>query len=143
MLRWFPRFQVANKYFSCRPNDLNLVVTNFMFCIHVKQPLPPGNNSIAVNKYYYIYNLQITPYLQCFTSLLALGITCGFLFLVITLISIACSQFEKVKAAILDIRQQHMTSHHGVEDEHDNAIANCDLQAKLNACIRHHHEIMA
>ena len=29
MLRWFPRFQVATTY-------LNLVVTNFMFCLHVK-----------------------------------------------------------------------------------------------------------
>ena len=36
MLRWFPRFQVATTCFSCNPPDLNLVVTNFMFCLHVK-----------------------------------------------------------------------------------------------------------
>jgi len=36
MLRWFPRFQVATTYFSCSPYYLNLLVTNFMFCIHVK-----------------------------------------------------------------------------------------------------------
>ena len=36
MLRWFPRFQVATTCFSCSPTDLNLVVTNFMFCLHVK-----------------------------------------------------------------------------------------------------------
>ena len=36
MLKWFPRFQVATTYFSCSPPDLNLVVTNFMFCLHVK-----------------------------------------------------------------------------------------------------------
>ena len=36
MLRWFPRLQVATTCFSCSPTDLNLVVTNFMFCIHVK-----------------------------------------------------------------------------------------------------------
>ena len=35
MLRWFPRFQVATACFSCNPPDLNLVVTNFAFCIHV------------------------------------------------------------------------------------------------------------
>ena len=35
-LRWFPRFQVATTCFSCSPSDLNLLVTNFMFCIHVK-----------------------------------------------------------------------------------------------------------
>ena len=36
ILRWFPRFQVATTCFSCSPPDLNSVVTNFMFCIHVK-----------------------------------------------------------------------------------------------------------
>jgi uncharacterized membrane protein len=36
MLRWFPRFQVATTCFSCSPPYLNLLVTNFIFCIHVK-----------------------------------------------------------------------------------------------------------
>ena len=64
MLRWFPRFQIATTRFSCSPPDLNLLVTNFIFCIHVKQPLPPGDNPIAVNNnnnnnyYYYYYRLH-------------------------------------------------------------------------------------
>ena len=36
MLRWSPTFQVATTCFSCSPPDLNLVVTDFMFCLHVK-----------------------------------------------------------------------------------------------------------
>ena len=36
MLKRFPTFQVATTCFSCSPPDLNLVVTNFIFCIHVK-----------------------------------------------------------------------------------------------------------
>jgi len=36
MLRWFPTFQVATTCFLCSPPDLNLLVTNFIFCIHVK-----------------------------------------------------------------------------------------------------------
>ena len=36
MLRWFPRFQVAITCFSCSPSYVNLLVTNFVFCIHVK-----------------------------------------------------------------------------------------------------------
>jgi len=36
MLRRFPTFQVATTCFSCSPPDLNLVVTNFIFCLHVK-----------------------------------------------------------------------------------------------------------
>jgi len=35
-LRRFPTFQVATTCFSCSPPDLNLAVTNFIFCIHVK-----------------------------------------------------------------------------------------------------------
>ena len=35
-LRWFSRSQVATTCFSCSPPDLNLVVTNFTFCVHVK-----------------------------------------------------------------------------------------------------------
>jgi hypothetical protein len=70
------------------------------------------------------------------------GITYGFPSLVTAFISVACSQFEKVKTAILDIRQQNITTHHRQEDENDYAIAKCELQTKLNACIRHHQEIM-
>jgi len=36
MLRWFPKFQVATTCFSCSPPDLNLSVTNLIFCMHVK-----------------------------------------------------------------------------------------------------------
>ena len=36
MLRWFPRFQVANTCLSYSHSDSNLLVTNFKFCIHVK-----------------------------------------------------------------------------------------------------------
>ena len=36
MIRWFPKLQVATTCFSCSPPDLNLLVTNFIFCIHVK-----------------------------------------------------------------------------------------------------------
>ena len=50
-LRWFPTFQVATTCFSCSLPDLNLLVTSFIFCIHVKQGRPPGDNPIAVNKY--------------------------------------------------------------------------------------------
>jgi len=81
-------------------------------------------------------------YLQCFTSLVAMGISCGYMTLVTTLIHVACSQFDKLKLAILDIRQQRITPHRGHEDGEVHTIANCDLQAKLNACIRHHQNII-
>jgi len=36
ILRWFQRFQVATTCFSSSPPDLNLLVSNFIFCMHVK-----------------------------------------------------------------------------------------------------------
>ena len=45
-LRWFARFKVATTCFSCSPPDLNSVVNNVIFCIHVKEPLPPGDSQL-------------------------------------------------------------------------------------------------
>jgi len=84
----------------------------------------------------------LLTYSQCLTSLLMVALYCGFLSLYTILIAVACAQVQKVKAAILDIRQQSTTSHHVQEGEQVHAIAKRSLQAKLKACIRHHQEIM-
>jgi hypothetical protein len=55
----------------------------------------------------------------------------------------ACTQFDKLNAAILDIRQEHITPNQEQGDEQIHTIENCKLQAKLNACIRHHQDIIA
>jgi hypothetical protein len=86
--------------------------------------------------------LLIFTYLQCFPSLLAAGTVFGYPSLVTTLITVACSQFDKLNAAILDIRQQHITPHHRQGDQQDHKMSNRDIQAKLNVCIRHHQDII-
>jgi len=73
---------------------------------------------------------------------LTAGIVCGYMSLFTTLIAVACSQFQKLNVAILDIRQQHITPQHRQKDEQVHTIANCDLQTKLNVCIRHHQNII-
>ena len=50
-----PEILSCHYIFSSNPTDLHILVTNFIFCIYVKQPLPPGDNPIALNKYYYYY----------------------------------------------------------------------------------------
>jgi len=64
MLRRFPRFQVTTTCFSCSPPDLNLVVTNFVFCIHVK------NHCHRVTTQLQLINIIIiiTKYASVFTS---------------------------------------------------------------------------
>jgi nitrogen fixation-related uncharacterized protein len=86
--------------------------------------------------------LLIFTYFQYFTSLVGVSIVSGYLSLVTTMIAVACSQFEKLKAAILDIRQQHITPQHWRKNEQVHTLANCDLLAKLTACIRHHQNII-
>jgi len=71
-----------------------------------------------------------------------MGVTYGFPCLCTALMSVACSQFDKLKATILLIRQQHSTPQHGQEVECNVQTANSNLQVKLNACIRHHQDIL-
>jgi hypothetical protein len=71
-----------------------------------------------------------------------MGIVCGYLSMVTTLIAVACTQFQKLNVAILDIREQLITPHHGQELEYDHRTANCDLKSKLRLCIQHHQNII-
>jgi len=81
-------------------------------------------------------------YSLCLATLVSVALFFRFPSLCTILIAVACGQLLKVKAALLDIRQQHITSHHVQEDEQVHATANINLQEKLNTCIRHHQEIM-
>ena len=83
-----------------------------------------------------------TNSLQCFAAVLGVGVVYGFIALVTTLIAVACSQLVKLKAAILDIRQKNITPQRGQEDGHENSVAICNFQDKLNICIRHHQGLM-
>jgi len=75
----------------------------------------------------------------------------GFLSLYATLVGIACSQLEKLKAALLDIRQTFVTSEqdYGVETLQQvgqgQGYAAEDvfrhMQKQLNACIRLHQDV--
>ena len=104
---------------------------------------PQNSSSVfgGLNQTYMCVVIACIHFFQCFTSLLILGVTISYPSLCTTLIAVACTQFDKLKAATLDVRQQHVTSRQEQEDEF-HTIANCDLQVKLNACIRHHHEIL-
>ncbi|GFG33607.1 hypothetical protein Cfor_08705 [Coptotermes formosanus] len=79
--------------------------------------------------------------LQCFTSLLVTGTTCGFLSLCATLLAVGCAQFEKLNATLLDIRQKCTKLRDRQEGAKDHTITNSNSQGKLNACIRHHQDI--
>jgi hypothetical protein len=85
----------------------------------------------------------------------SLFITClysGSLSLYATSVCVACSQLEKLRAAILDIRQTHVTSEQDCGTETDQQEGQVQvrtseelfghMQKQLNGCIRHHQQIM-
>jgi len=58
----------------------------------------------------------------------------------------ACSQVEKLRAALLDIRQTHGISEQNCADAGDQRALTYDeqfrrMQKQLNNCIRHHQQI--
>ena len=76
-----------------------------------------------------------TP-LQCFTSVLIVGVAFAFSPLCVTTATV-CAYFQMLKAAILAIRRQYISPHHVQEDGQVHTAANTNLQFKLNECIRH------
>jgi len=82
-------------------------------------------------------------FFQWLSSLTLAGLTIAFPSLFITLAAVACAQFEKLKAAILDITPQHITPHNEQQYEQVRTDALCDMQAKIIKCIRHHQEVLS
>jgi hypothetical protein len=88
---------------------------------------------------------------QGIASLFIICVFAGFQSLYATLVCVACSQLEKLRAALLDIRQTHVTAergcgtHTGQQEAQGQARTSEELfrhmQKQLNNCIRHHQEI--
>jgi hypothetical protein len=76
----------------------------------------------------------------------------AFISLYATLVCIACSQLEKLRANLLDIRQKHVTSEQdsGAETDQEEEETQVHIsqevfsrmQRQLNDCIRHHQQIL-
>ncbi|XP_021912977.1 odorant receptor coreceptor-like isoform X1 [Zootermopsis nevadensis] len=75
--------------------------------------------------------LQITNISEIFGSLAIITTLMTFTCLYGVMVCVACSQLEKLRAALLDIKQE--------TSEHEGTFSR--MQDQLNACIRHHQEI--
>jgi hypothetical protein len=99
----------------------------------------------------FLYKRINVRLLQAIASVCASCIFVGFLSLYATLVCVACSQLEKLRAALLDIRQTHVTAERDSgtqidqQEEQGQTRASEELfrhmQKQLNNCIRHHQEI--
>jgi hypothetical protein len=66
-------------------------------------------------------------------------------------VCVACSQLQKLRAALLDIRQTHVIpGQHWVEEVYQKegqgtsettVVLSSQMQKQLNTCIRHHQDI--
>ncbi|XP_033609375.1 uncharacterized protein LOC117282725 [Cryptotermes secundus] len=100
----------------------------------------------TVSPVYEIANLT-----QGIASIFHIAINAAFTSLYATLVCVACSQLEKLRAALLDIGQTHVTAERDSGTQADlleaqgQARASEELfrhmQKQLNNCIRHHQEI--
>jgi hypothetical protein len=89
--------------------------------------------------------------LQVVASFFMTCLTVGFTGLYATLVCIACSQLEKLRASLLDIRQTHVTAQQDCGTQADQQDAQGQdpaseerfrhMQTQLNNCIRHHQQI--
>jgi len=58
------------------------------------------------------------------------------------MICVACSQLEKLRMNLLDIRQKHKPFPFTAPDDNQEYVYISDMQAQLKACIRHHQQIL-
>jgi uncharacterized protein YnzC (UPF0291/DUF896 family) len=58
------------------------------------------------------------------------------------MIGVACSQLEKLRMNLLNIRQRQKSLSEAEKDEKQEYIYISDMQAQLKACIRHHQQIL-
>jgi hypothetical protein len=107
---------------------------------------------LCVLKIKYKITLNRNAFLtQAIASFFAALIEFGFPSLYATLVCVACSQLEKLRAALLDIRQSHViTDPYSGEDNYqrhrewqndtsEEVFQN--IRQQLNDCIRHHQNI--
>ncbi|XP_021928008.1 uncharacterized protein LOC110833823 isoform X2 [Zootermopsis nevadensis] len=100
----------------------------------------------SISPIYEIANLK-----QGLASLLIISLSTGFPGLYATFICVACSQLEKLRATILDMRQTRVTSEQdrGAETDQEETQGQVrtseevfhHMQKQLNYCIRHHQQI--
>jgi len=99
-------------------------------------------------------NISLT---QAIASFFGTLIAFGFPSLYATLVIVACSQLEKLRAALLDIKQTHVISdhysgednHHHHNHHHYHSERHLDIsehvfqhmQKQLKDCLRHHQKI--
>jgi len=89
--------------------------------------------------------------MQGIASVFGINIYIGFPSLYATLVCVACSQLEKLRAALLGIRQTRVASDQKRENERDGQESELQthyaeqlfrrMREKLDECIRHHQEI--
>jgi hypothetical protein len=58
------------------------------------------------------------------------------------MICVACSQLEKLRMNLLDIRQKQKPFSVTAQDDNQEYVYISDMQAQLKACIRHHQQIL-
>ncbi|XP_033609380.1 uncharacterized protein LOC111869572 isoform X3 [Cryptotermes secundus] len=91
---------------------------------------------------------ELVTIMQIFAANFILSAFLGFQFLYATLIMVACSQLQKLRTNLLDIKQELVPSgadsgsDGGEEPVSRSEDVFCRMQMQLNECVRHHQAIL-
>ncbi|XP_033609372.1 uncharacterized protein LOC111869596 [Cryptotermes secundus] len=91
---------------------------------------------------------ELVIIMQIFASIFGLSVFFGFQFLYATLIMVACSQLQKLRTNLLDIKQEMVPSgDESGSDGREEPVSRskdgfCRMQTQLNECVRHHQAIL-
>ncbi|XP_033607079.1 odorant receptor 4 [Cryptotermes secundus] len=151
MAGWIPRIETITRRL------INLTIT-FHFSYVLMKRLVSTNPRLSYNSWYpfdtsHAVVFELVNASQLLASVVYTIILLGFNGLYATLVCIACSQLEKLRANLLDIRQeldppaQDSGAETDTEEEgtqvHTSQDVYCRMQQQLSDCVRHHHEILS
>ncbi|PNF35147.1 hypothetical protein B7P43_G09266 [Cryptotermes secundus] len=149
MAGWIPRVQWFGKTFMQFAMILHCIITAIRIAVLDNRPLSYNAwypFDTAVSPTYELVNLT-----QLFTALICDICVFGFNTFYAMLSCIACSQLEKLRANLLDIRQEFGTPAQDSGAETDTEEGRqvqtsqqvfCRMQEQLNDCVRHHQDIL-
>ncbi|PNF24039.1 hypothetical protein B7P43_G08627 [Cryptotermes secundus] len=87
---------------------------------------------------------ELVIIMQTFATIFYMSITFGFPLLYATLVMVACSQLQKLRTNLLDIKQERVPSgaESGSDGGEEPGSQFCRMQTQLNECVRHHQAIL-
>ncbi|PNF24042.1 hypothetical protein B7P43_G08624 [Cryptotermes secundus] len=141
---WIPHLQIVTKYAYAFTAFYHLVQSGVRIYASHELVYPAWYPFDTVSSPGY----ELAILMQTFATILFLGTSFGFPLLYATLVMVACSQLQKLRTNLLDIKQELIPSEAdsgsdgGEESVSRSENGFCRMQTQLKECVRHHQAIL-